>query len=195
MSTNKPYLDPKALAETINAISKEPKLGHVTFSLEGQSDGDMRISSQTGPLTQAGSADSSRRGRFTLLSDEPTSLLGTDRAVSPAEYVLHGLAGCYAVTLTALAAQEGVELTKVDVDLEFDVDLSGFLGIDDAVRPGAQQIRVDVAVESPGTPSYVIERLVKALEERSPIRDTLANPVDVVTNLRSMDETALRATA
>lgn len=96
---------------------------------------------------------------------------------------MKGLAGCYAVTLAALAAQEGIALKSVDVKLDFDVDLSGFLGIDKSVRPGAQQIRVDVAVDSPGTPRADIEHLIGKMQERSPIRDTLANPVDVITTL------------
>lgn len=183
MSKENPFLDPKALSETIDAVRKEPSLGHVTFSLEGKSAGDLRLTSKTGPISQAGNKDESRRGKFTLQSDEPTSLLGTDSAVSPAEYVMKGLAGCYAVTLAALASQEGIALKNIDVELEFDVDLNGFLGIDKSVRPGAKQIRVDVSLDSPGTPKADLERLVQKLQERSPIRDTLANPVDVITNL------------
>jgi uncharacterized OsmC-like protein len=184
MSNATPYLDPQALAETVDAVRREPTLGHVTFSLEGQTDGGLRLNSQTGALSQAGNVDTSRRGKFKLQSDEPVSLLGSDQAVSPAEYVMKGLAGCYAVTLAALAAQDGIALTRVDVNLAFDVNLSGFLGIDKNVRPGAQQIRVDVAVDSPGTSRAQIEQLVRKLQERSPIRDTLANPVDVVTTLK-----------
>lgn len=184
MQHQHPYLDRNALSETVAAVTEKPALGFVTFRLEGQTDGDLRLNSQTGPLTQAGNEDASRRGKFKLQSDEPVALLGSDRAVSPAEYVMKALAGCYAVTLTALAAQEGIDLRRVDVNLEFDVNLSGFLGIDRSVRPGAQQIRVDVNVDSPGTARSEIERLVQKLQERSPIRDTLANPVDVVTTLK-----------
>ncbi|WP_321948041.1 OsmC family protein [Paraburkholderia sp. J10-1] len=184
MSNVHPFLDAKALSETIDAVRQDRSLGHVTFSLEGKSAGDLRLVSTTGPISQAGNKDESRRGKFTLQSDEPMSLLGTDSAVSPAEYIMKGLAGCYAVTLAALASQEGIALKNIAVELEFDVDLSGFLGIDKSVRPGAKQIRVDVALDSPGTPKADLERLVVRLQEHSPIRDTLANPVDVVTHLR-----------
>jgi putative redox protein len=184
MSSQTPYLDPKALSDTIEAVKNDPTLGHVTFSLEGKSDGGLRLNSSTGALSQAGQADTSRRGKFMLRSDEPASLLGSDTAVSPAEYIMQGLAGCYAVTLASLAAQDGISLKSIEVDLEFDVNLSGFLGIDKTVRPGAQQIRVGVTVESPGTPKVEIEELVQKLQARSPIRDTLANAVDVVTTLK-----------
>lgn len=179
-----PYLDPQALSETIVAVKNDPTLGHVTFSLAGQSAGGLRLNSQTGTITQAGQKDESRAGKFKFSSDEPTSLLGSDTAVSPAEYVMKGLAGCYAVTLAALASEAGIALKNIEVELEFDVNLSGFLGIDSNVRPGAQQIRVDVSVDSPGTPKADIQNLIARLQARSPIRDTLANPVNVVTTLK-----------
>lgn len=183
MSTT-PYIDLEALTATVAAVKENPNLGLVTFALEGRTAGGLRINSQTGALTQAGEKDESRRGKFKLQSDEPVSLLGSDQAVSPAEYILKGLAGCYAVTLTALAAQEGIKLESVEVELAFDINLSGFLGIDKSVRVGAQQIRVDVSIDSPGTPRSTLEGLIRKLQETSPIRDTIANPVDVVTTLK-----------
>ncbi|MGO3740621.1 OsmC family protein [Kerstersia sp.] len=181
--SNQPYLDAQALADTIAAVSDNPNLGRVTFSLESTSGGGLRMQSQTGTLHQAGQADGSRRGRFSLQSDEPVSLLGTDSAVSPAEYVLQGLAGCYGVTLAACAAKRGLTLRKIDLDLDFDVDLNGFLGIDRAVRPGAQEIRVQVRLDCPGASAAQLQDLMAALEQASPIRDTLANPVKVTTRL------------
>lgn len=111
------------------------------------------------------------------------ALLGTDTAVSPAEYVLKGLAGCYTVTPAALAAARNITLEQIRLTLGVDIDLSGFLGIDDTVRKGAEGITVDVDLVSPGTPREELEDLVKALEATSPIRDTLANPVTVITTL------------
>lgn len=184
MSDSNLFLDAKALAETVEAVKSNRSLGRVTFSLEGTSNGGLSLRSQTGALTQAGERDESRRGKFKSQSDEPVVLLGSDSAMSPAEYVMKGLAGCYAVTLAAIAAKEGVALHNVNVNLEFDVDLSGFLGIDKSVRPGAKQIRVGVEVDSPGTPRADIERMIEKLQAYSPIRDTLANPVEVVTTLK-----------
>ncbi|MFJ6452676.1 OsmC family protein [Streptomyces hydrogenans] len=118
-----------------------------------------------------------------MSSDEPAAFLGTDTAVSPAEYLLQALAGCYTVTLASLAAAQGIELKGFRVELEGDVDLRGFLGIDSTVRPGLQQVRVRLHVDAPGTPREQVEELVALVENRSPIRDTLISPVDVVTTL------------
>lgn len=118
-----------------------------------------------------------------MSSDEPTALLGTDSAVSPAEYLLQALAGCYTVTLAALASAQGVELEAYRLELEGDIDLQGFLGIDPTVRPGLQQVRVRLDVDAPGTSRERLQELVSLVESRSPIRDTLVSPVDVVTTL------------
>lgn len=177
------FADLEAIEATVAAVTEKRELGKVTFSMLSESAGGLTAKSVTGPITQAGKADESRRGKFTLHSDEPVSLLGTDTAVSPAEYILKGLAACYIATLASLAAGRNIPLKHVALTLGFDVDLSGFLGIDDNVRKGAQQITVEVHIDSPGTSRKDLEELIVALETTSPIRDTLANPVPVITRL------------
>lgn len=124
-----------------------------------------------------------RKARYILESDEPAVLLGTDLAANPAEYVLQALAGCYAVTFAANAAVRGIELSSLRLELEVDFDLRGFLDLDDSARPGAKQIRVRVHVSSPTASVEQLQDLTDAVQKRSPIRDTLANPVDVATTL------------
>lgn len=103
-------VDLEALNQTIDAVRGDRTLGKVSFAVNGEWQGGFRVNSQTGGLTQAGQVDNSRRGKFTMSSDEPASLLGTDTAISPAEYMLQALAGCYTVTLAANAAARGIEL-------------------------------------------------------------------------------------
>ena len=143
-TTEREQVNLDALRNTIAAVTDDRTLGKVEFTVRGQWDGGLRLESTTGPLRQAGSEQGQRSGRFTMTSDEPTELLGSDTAASPAEYVLKALAGCYTVTLAANAAARGIALNSVQLALQADIDLAGFLGIDDAVRPGIQAIRVDV---------------------------------------------------
>ena len=77
----------------------------------------------------------------------------------------------------------GIQLSSLRLELEVDFDLRGFLDLDDSVRPGAKQIRVRVHVSSPTASVEQLHDLTDAVQERSPIRDTLANPVDVATTL------------
>lgn len=176
-------LDLDGLKNTIDAVAANRTLGEVTFSVDGEWAGGFRVDSQTGALTQAGTPDMGRSGKFKMSSDEPSALLGTDTAVSPAEYVLQALAGCYTVTLTANAAARGIELKSYSLHLEGDFDLASFLGVAPEEPPGASQIRVDVTIDAPDASREELEELVEVVTQRSPIRDTLIRPVEVVTSL------------
>ncbi|SDO57925.1 Uncharacterized OsmC-related protein [Streptomyces sp. cf386] len=176
-------IDVNALHNTIDAVQATPALGQVTFAVDGSWQGGCRLDARTGTLTQGGEQDEKRVAKYTMSSDEPAALLGTDTAVSPAEYLLQALAGCYTVTIATLAASQGIELGSVRLELEGDVDLRGFLGIAPAIRPGLGQVRVRVHAEAPGATREQLEELIALVENRSPIRDTLVNPVGVVTTL------------
>lgn len=181
-TTTQPYADLDAINATIQAVTADRRLGEVRFTMHSESGGGATADTHTGALIQAGQADQTRHGQFTVSSDEPVALLGTNTAISPAEYVLHALAGCYMVTLTSLAAARHIELHNIELTLNFDIDLAGFLGVDHTVRKGAQSISVDVTIDSPANRDE-LEDLVQALEATSPIRDTIANPVPVNTRL------------
>lgn len=176
-------VDVEALAATVQAVRDDRSLGEVTFAVDGEWQGGFRVRSATGALTQGGVLSEDRAGKFEMSSDEPAALLGTDTAVSPAEYVLQALAGCYTVTLAANAASRGIDVRSFRLGLAGDFDLAGFLGVDPEVRPGAKQLRVTVELDAPGHSREELEELVRLVEQRSPIRDTLANPVEVVTTL------------
>ncbi len=82
---------------------------------------------------------------FAIPADEPVALGGTDRGASPTELVLTGLSACTAISIAYSAAQDGVEVDSIEIDVEVDLDLAGFLNIwrcptgprgDPADRPG-----------------------------------------------------------
>lgn len=176
-------VDTAALRNTIEAVRNERSLGEVTFTVDGEWTGGFRLTSETGSLIQAGERDESRAGKFQMGSDEPAALLGSDTAVSPGEHILQALAGCYTVTLAANAASRGIVLEGYRLHLEGDFDLAGFLGIAKEQAPGATQIRARLELDAPQASREQLEELVKTVESRSPIRDTLARAVDVVTEL------------
>ncbi|GAB3237126.1 OsmC family protein [Mycolicibacterium hippocampi] len=176
-------VDQEALSATMIAVKDTPGLAQVSFTLGSAWLSGCHQRSQTGAMRQNGEIVAGRASRYVLESDEPAALLGTDKAANPGEYVLQALAGCYAVTYATNAAVRGIELSSLRLELEVDFDLRGFLNLDDSVRPGAQQIRVRVHAKSPTATDEQLQELTDAVQKRSPIRDTLANPVDIVTTL------------
>ena len=67
-------------------------------------------------------------------------LLGEDQSPNPVEYVLHALAGCLTSTLVYHAAARGYKITDAESTLEGSLDLHGFLGMDEKVRSGYNDI-------------------------------------------------------
>ncbi len=96
---------------------------------------------------------------------------------------MQALAGCYTVTLASMAAAKGIDLDGIELNLSFDINLNGFLGLDEKIRKGAQGIHVDVKLESSSSTREQLEELVRELPMNSPIHDTLANPVKVSARL------------
>lgn len=176
-------VDTQALSETIEAVRNEPTLAQVTFTLDSEWVNGCYQVARTGAVRQNGAEIETKTTRYSLESDEPAALLGTDEAASPGEYILQALAGCYAVTFAANAAVRGIELSSLKFDFEADFDLQGFLNLNDAVRPGAQEVRVTVHADSPSASREQLEELTQAVQQRSPIRDTLASAVQVTTTL------------
>ena len=176
--------DLAALKATVEAVERDPGTARVTFSVLGDWAGQFRLDSTTGAFSQGGETDESRTSRFTMSSDEPASLLGTDTAVSPGEYVAQALAGCYAVTTAANAASRGIQLRSMALKVEVDFDLRRFLGMPSEAPVGASEVRVLVTLDAPGHSPAELHELIAAVEQRSPIRDTLVRAVPVVTTLK-----------
>ena len=78
-------------------------------------------------------------------------------------------------TMVYHAAVRGIELEEVESELEGDIDLQGFFGISDKVRPGYQEIRVNFKVK---TDIENVDRL-KALTKLSPVYDVVSNGTSV----------------
>lgn len=176
-------VDRDALFATIDAVKKQPNLAQVSFNLDSEWLQGCHQRATTGEVVQNGSQMESRKTNYVFESDEPVDLLGTDKAASPAEFILHALAGCYAVTFASNAAAHEIELSSLRLEMSADIDLQGFLNVNDQVRPGLQQIRVQVHATSPNASRERLEELTRTVEKRSPIRDTLASPVAVHTTL------------
>jgi uncharacterized OsmC-like protein len=118
----------------------------------------------------------------TFTVDEPVSLGGGNTAANPVEYALAALGSCQAITYRFWAAHLGLRVDRVSVHVEGDLDVRGFFGIDDSVRPGFGAVRVSVTVGGP-EPAEAYERLQAAVDEHCPVLDLFANPVPVSRSL------------
>ena len=119
-----------------------------------------------------------RTGAHSFKVDEPPALGGADVAANPVQYALASLGSCQAITYRIGATHLGIELDSLTVRVEGDLDLRGFFGTDDSIRPGFTAVRVEVAVTGPETEARYAE-LAAAVDEHCPVLDLFKNPVPV----------------
>lgn len=161
------------LGQTIQAVKQQPKLAEFKFRAHNQWD--------TGAHAVATISDfygtcqeMQHKAPFQVHADEHPVLLGGDNGPGAGEYVLAALSACLTGTLAYHAAARGLKIEEIQSAYEGDVDLRGFLDIDRKVRNGFSEIRVKFKVKGDTN-----EATVRELLSKSPIYDTLTNPVKV----------------
>ena len=150
--------------DTSKAIANDPANGQVEFTALGTLVGVTEVDVTTGAHTFKG--------------DEPPALGGADAAANPVQYALASLGSCQAITYRFWAEHLGVELDSLSVRVEGDLDLRGFFGVDDSVRPGFTAVRVEVSVTGPESAERYAE-LAAAVDQHCPVLDLFQNPVPV----------------
>lgn len=175
-------IDVAQLLETIDAIKKNPNLGASTFRATSTWQEGTHNVGQISGFTHAGSHDQSRAAAFVLRGDEPPVLLGSNQGPNAVELILQALGFCYAVGFVANAAARGDEITHMDYEIEGDLDVGTFLGLD-GPRAGFNRVRAKGRVSSPNAAPEQLEELCRYVQETSPVRDCLVNPVPVETTL------------
>ncbi len=126
--------------------------------------------------------DQHRERTFSVETDHPACFAATDKAPTPVEVVLAGLAGCLGAGIATVAENRGVKLNSVKAELEADMDLFGILGIDADVRNGFSGVRVNFEIDADASDED-IRAIVAQSQKRSAVFDILANPTNVVVNV------------
>jgi uncharacterized OsmC-like protein len=125
---------------------------------------------------------------FVFDADEPPVLLGEDQGANPVEYALTALAACVTTALVYHAAARGIHLEEVESRLEGDLDLRGFLGMDDNVRRGYEGVRITFKIKA-DAPEEELEEICKLGPTYSPVFDIFTNPVPVSVQLQKREKT------
>ena len=122
--------------------------------------------------------DTSREEAFVLEGDEPPVLLGENHGANAVEAVLHALASCLTVGYVYNASAMGITINSLEFDMEGDIDLHGFLGLSETIRPGYQNIKVVYKI-SADAPTEKLDELCNHVQKTSPVLDIIRNPVEV----------------
>ncbi len=153
-------LDMDAFHQTKEAIRKDPQLGQGSFTA----------------VTEwvDGSLARTTARSFTIETDEPAALGGTDRAIDPMELLLAAVGTCLQIGWVTHANRRGVDFRSLRIETRGDYDLQGYLGLDPNLPPGFVNISYIVEVDTDADPA-VIEEIRRAAEDGSPVTQNVLN--------------------
>ncbi len=153
---------------TAAAVAQDPANAHVVFRASATPEGAV------------GSAI--KLGDYTIHVDEPPALGGANTAPNPVEIYLAALLSCQVVTYRFWADRLGIAVDDIAIDAEGDLDVRGFFGLDDNVRPGFSEVRVTVRITGPESDERYRE-LSAAVDAHCPVLDLSLERTPVRTKL------------
>ena len=172
-------LDVDALEAKIAAVRENPSAGQAAFRVSTRWQGCTRSETVIESCTLAGETVPRR---FTIAADEPCALLGADAAPNPQELMMSAVNACMTVGYVAHASLRGIRLDSLRIESEGELDLRGFLGLDDSVPTGCRRIRYTVFLEGDGTREQ-FEEIHQAVMATSPNYFNTAQPIQMVGRL------------
>ena len=174
-------VDLESLNNTVNAMKENPELGKCKFRVRNRWLGGGHNTTKIEEFYACGQ-ENTHKQEFELYADEPPALGGKDEGANPVEHLLNALAACMTTSMVAHAAVRGIEIEHLESQIEGDIDLRGFLGLDANVPKGYQNIHVSFKVK---TDPKNIEKL-KKLAQFSPVYNSLVNGTNVEIGIESL---------
>ena len=172
-------VDTDHLRTAIQAISDDPAKGMTTWKVRSTWKGGTRNDTR---VTEYMIGGETVKKDFTLKVDEPLELGGTNQYANPQEYLLAAFNSCMMVGYAAVCALEGITLDELWIETEGDIDLRGFLGIDETVKPGYDSLQYTVHVKGDATEEQ-FGKVHQFVMRTSPNRFNAANAIALNTTL------------
>ncbi|WP_334093496.1 OsmC family protein [Helicobacter typhlonius] len=116
--------------------------------------------------------------------DEPPTLLGDDTAPNPSETLLAALGSCLAVGIHANAVANEIVISKLELELEADINITSVWGVGDLSEDkplGFTDVRLKVILESNVSKARENELIAHA-RKYSPVANTIARAVNLSVN-------------
>jgi uncharacterized OsmC-like protein len=171
-------VDVDGMKELDRKVRENPALGKRTVKLRSTWQRGVKALVEIGAQEVLGKPATLPTRRFFVTMDGPPGLGGVDAAATGAETVVAAFAACLTSGIAANAALFNVPIEALSVEMEADIDFRGLLGHDKSVRNGFTDIRYTVTIQSPASEEQV-RRCKETIDRKSPVGDTLANPVTI----------------
>jgi uncharacterized OsmC-like protein len=123
------------------------------------------------------------------VTDMPKSVGGGGSAGSPGWLFRAALASCVATLVAMRAAEEGIELKRLEVNVDSESDDRGILGSDASVPAGPLSTRIRIALTAGGQANDVTAERLRAIAEeaeaRCPVSEALRRAVPTTVEIET----------
>ena len=109
-----------------------------------------------------------------FIIDQPKAAGGNDEGPNPLEIFLSSLGGCICAIGRIVSTQKRLDVERIDVKVEGDIDKDFLLGKTEEGRAGFTEIRAFVDVKADMSQSEK-EVFVKEIQKRCPVADNILN--------------------
>ncbi|WP_230534208.1 OsmC family protein [Microvirga roseola] len=175
-------IDTAALAGFVKEIESAPDKSVVRFEVATEWQGGTKSVTKVAGYELSGTRIDRE---FQIAADEPTELLGSNSAPNPQELLLAAMNSCMTVGIAATAAAIGATINSLTIRTSGALDLRGFLGIEDDVKPGYEAIDYEVIMDGDFTPEQ-FQEIHDAVVKTSPNRWNIANAINLKPKLTSL---------
>ena len=172
-------IDVNYLMETIDVVAAEPRKGMVAFNVKSAWKGQTKSEHVVKSYTLGGAVIPRS---FKVACDEPVELCGENTAANPQELLMSALNACMMVGYVAGCAVRGITLEALSIETSGELDLRGFLGIDEDVKPGYEAVQVKITIKGNGTEAQFRE-IHGTVLKTSPNYFNVSRPVPVEATL------------
>ncbi|GAB4389098.1 MAG: hypothetical protein Kow0025_12330 [Thermodesulfovibrionales bacterium] len=168
-------LDTDKLVSTVAHVKENWELGKTVWKANTKWRGGFRVETAS--------------REFKLSADEPEMLCGTNTACNPVEMVLQAYGACLTIGYAMNAAVKGINIEDISIDLEGEIDLPGFLGLEppESLKmdklPGFKSIRAKVSIKADAD-EKALRELHEHVNKTSPVGITLSRPVALSAELK-----------
>lgn len=157
-------IDRETLQALIGAVSDNPALGETHWNVVTRWQGGAQTESRIKRVT-IGDAELERN--WVVRTDEPLELAGTNQNINPQELLLSAVNACMTVGYSAVGALMGISIESLEIETQGEIDLRGFLGLDQSVPNGYPELRYTVRIKADATQEQ-LEELHDTVQATSP---------------------------
>lgn len=109
---------------------------------------------------------------WTVQVDEPTEDGGSNSGPNPMQYFVSSLASCQNEQAQVVAEELSLDISQIDIALEVDLNLDGFMGVQDHSKECFRRVNLVTTVQG-GLTSEQVSQLGEKVDNRCPILSLL----------------------